>query len=397
MTRTPGLILACNTLLFLTSPGFSVPPPEKPDDEFTFVVLGDSQFHKPNVFNRMIDQVVHLYPSFVLQVGDLIRGYTDDDDHFRAEWRRFKAQIEPLGDIPFMPVPGNHDVYDASGGVGGDDVFREVWGKTYYSFDYKNAHFVVLNTCETRTREIGGDQWTWLLRDLKKVQRKDHIFVFFHHPIYDLENQDALHAIFVEHNVSAVFYGHNHHLHYIERDGLPYIMTTAATNLGTPFEEAGSFHHLLQVRVRDDSYRVAVIRANSAMPPTVVGPMDNFGLYRLQKRFFTERKAAIDNLTKTDKGYDITLLVNNPSEQDLVAFFEWELPNDRWGVDGNRGRRVELPVGTKNHPVTFTLTRKYASPPEAYPKCVARTLFLTSDGDVVVSEHAFHILRKLEE
>lgn len=42
-----------------------------------------------------------------------------------------------------MPVPGNHDVYDSEGKLGGEDVYREVWGDLYYSWDYRNAHFIV--------------------------------------------------------------------------------------------------------------------------------------------------------------------------------------------------------------------------------------------------------------
>ncbi len=41
----------------------AVEAPTAPDHEFTFVVLGDSQFHLPNKFNQVIDEVVHLYPA----------------------------------------------------------------------------------------------------------------------------------------------------------------------------------------------------------------------------------------------------------------------------------------------------------------------------------------------
>ena len=95
-------------------PADAVEPPREPDHEFNFVVLGDSQFHFPNTFNRVIDEIVHLYPAFVIQVGDMISGYVEDLDEFREQWRRFHAQIAPLGEIPFYPVPGNHDVLDAS-------------------------------------------------------------------------------------------------------------------------------------------------------------------------------------------------------------------------------------------------------------------------------------------
>ena len=55
----------------------AVDAPTAPDHEFSFVVLGDSQFHLPNNFNQVIDEVVHLYPAFVLQVCDMISGKRD--------------------------------------------------------------------------------------------------------------------------------------------------------------------------------------------------------------------------------------------------------------------------------------------------------------------------------
>ena len=58
-------------------PAIAVEPPVEPDHEFTFVVLGDSQFELPNTFNRLIDEIVHLYPSFVIQVGDIVADIAD--------------------------------------------------------------------------------------------------------------------------------------------------------------------------------------------------------------------------------------------------------------------------------------------------------------------------------
>ena len=57
-----------------------------------------------------------------------------------------------------------------------------------------------------------------------------------------------------------------------------------------------------------------------------------------------------------------------------------------------KGLRVVLPAGTKDHPLTFTLHRRLPHPPEAYPSCIARALYLTSNGDVVQSEHTFTIV-----
>ena len=393
------LILAFAAIAFsvMGTVAFAKESPPEPEHEFTFVVLGDSQFHLPNKFNQIIDEIVHLYPAFVIQVGDMIRGYVEDLEEFRSEWDRFKAQIAPLGEIPFFPVPGNHDVIDASRKPGGEAIYREVWGDTYYSFDYRNAHFVVLNTDDQEDNEIRGPQLAWLAKDLEQAKEQDHIFVFCHRPTYRLEGEDELHGLFVENGVDAVIYGHYHHLNYRERDGIPYMMTVSAARMTTPYPlGAGNFHHMLLVTVRDNAFRIAVLKAGSVLPPDIVAPEDYEGLYRLRRRFFTEKEVAFSSLPATGNTYKVTMLVNNPSSQNLSVYFEWQIPNERWAVDPLKGRKIELAAGAEDEEVPFTLVRRFPHPPEAYPSCVARALYLTSDGDVVQTEYTFEIVANLE-
>jgi len=174
-----GLLLC---MVFFEGYVGAIENPEPPEHEFTFVVLGDSQFDSPQVFNRIVEEVAQLYPSFVVQVGDLISGYTDDKEEIKRQWQRFQAQIAPLlGDIPYFPLPGNHDVCGAGKETSAEleQIYREIWGDLYYSFDYRNAHFVILDTdYQDETGRIGEGQFHWLERDLKENHHKDHIFVF---------------------------------------------------------------------------------------------------------------------------------------------------------------------------------------------------------------------------
>ena len=96
----------------------------------------------------MIDDITHLAPAFVLQVGDMIEGYRDDPAEVLAEWQRFKNQIAPLAPTTFLPVPGNHDLYNADRRSDArlEAVYRDTWGDTYYSFTYRNSTFIVLNS-----------------------------------------------------------------------------------------------------------------------------------------------------------------------------------------------------------------------------------------------------------
>ena len=61
-----GLLLPVST--------FASSLPKEKENEFHFVILGDSLFHDPAKFNRVVDQTKLLMPAFVIQVGDLIQG-----------------------------------------------------------------------------------------------------------------------------------------------------------------------------------------------------------------------------------------------------------------------------------------------------------------------------------
>lgn len=111
-------------------------------NEFRFVVIGDrTGKHRPGVFEDAMEKVERLRPDFVINIGDLIEGNTEDVAELDAEWKEVNAAIDRLS-MPFFYVPGNHDLTN--------EVQRTEWrkrlGADYYSFTYKNALFLVLNT-----------------------------------------------------------------------------------------------------------------------------------------------------------------------------------------------------------------------------------------------------------
>ena len=110
--------------------------------EFRFVVVGDrTGKHRPGVFEAALDRVDQLRPDFVINIGDLIEGNTEDQAQLDREWREIEAATGRLS-VPFFYVPGNHDLTNA--------VQRADWrkrlGADYYHFRYKDVLFLVLNT-----------------------------------------------------------------------------------------------------------------------------------------------------------------------------------------------------------------------------------------------------------
>jgi hypothetical protein len=107
----------------------------------------------------------------------------------------FDAYPNLLRNLAFWPVYGNHDArrwtfFDIfslpenaeSGGIGSGT-------ENYYSFDYANIHFVMLDSQDS-DREPDSDMLVWLRRDLEANQQ-DWLIAAFHHPPYSKGSHDS--------------------------------------------------------------------------------------------------------------------------------------------------------------------------------------------------------------
>ncbi len=137
-------------------------------EEFHFAVIGDRTGGSDpgGIFNRAIEQLNLLQPAFVINVGDLVEGYTDDRAKANAEWDQVEGTIKTL-DMPFFYVVGNHDM--------GNNNMKRVWterrGATYYYFIYHNVLFLVFNS-EDPSNPVpqGMEEKT---AQYKKLQKED--------------------------------------------------------------------------------------------------------------------------------------------------------------------------------------------------------------------------------
>jgi hypothetical protein len=116
---------------------------ENDTDNFQFAVIGDrtgGADHR-GIFDRAMDQLNLLQPEFVMNVGDLVEGYTRDPAKLAAQWDEVDAMLSKL-EMPFFRTVGNHDL--------SNDVMVDVWrerhGPTYYHFLYEDVLFLVLNS-----------------------------------------------------------------------------------------------------------------------------------------------------------------------------------------------------------------------------------------------------------
>jgi hypothetical protein len=117
-------------------------PPESAGRPLGFTLIGDNTaYARPGVFDQAMTQVSWLRPDFALTVGDVIEGYSDDRGLIERQWDVAERSIAKLN-CPFVYCAGNHDLNNPAT----VDAWLARRGPTYFSFSYKRALFVVLNT-----------------------------------------------------------------------------------------------------------------------------------------------------------------------------------------------------------------------------------------------------------
>ncbi|MEM9721157.1 MAG: metallophosphoesterase, partial [Bacteroidota bacterium] len=112
------------------------------EDQFQFAIVTDrTGGHRPGVFLDGVRKLNLLQPEFVMSVGDLIEGYTEDEVEIDRQWEEFDGFIDEL-EMPFFYVPGNHDYTNP--------VMARKWeerlGPSYYHFVYKDVLFLAINS-----------------------------------------------------------------------------------------------------------------------------------------------------------------------------------------------------------------------------------------------------------
>lgn len=299
--------------------------------EFKFVVWGDSQFHNPQTFERIVQETELLKPLFVLHVGDMIHGYTYDPDNARRQWNRFKKQIAPLS-VPFYPTPGNHDVTTAEI----EPVYGEVWGKEryYYSFDYRDSHFIVLDTFLHQQYEtIPEEEMQWLKADLEKNKDAENIFISLHPPLYLSNKYDwqSVHNLLKQYPVRAIFTGHSHIFDYRVRDGISYFCINSSGDMLYYNHLLGHSHHFVVVSVKGKDVDYAVVTADGGIYPPDAVPPD---AYKEASKYLKEEQTII--IPNPEKGSiltEVTIPLENKTKNERIFVLTWETDDFRWDFE----------------------------------------------------------------
>jgi len=144
--------------------------------------------------------------EFVIMLGDNIYGGSNPVDFEK----KFEVPYKPLleAGVKFYATLGNHDDTNQR-----FYKFFNMNGESYYTYKKGNVRFFVLNS-----NYMDPKQATWLETQLRDAGNADWKICYFHHPLYSsgkshnpaTDLRQLLEPLFIKHNVSVVFAGHEH-------------------------------------------------------------------------------------------------------------------------------------------------------------------------------------------
>lgn len=212
--------------------------PAAQPDSFKALIFPDSQSSDYSGWRKLAQTAYSKNEdaAFFINMGDLV-----DNGYDFSQWRAWFNSVAPMiENIPFAPVMGNHETYNMDWQIAPPTPYLTLFNlpgngtdankNQYYSFDYGDVHFVVLNTQTDEMADFNPDlmqqQLNWLRSDLAGTQSKWKI-VLMHKDIlryaftdrpnnFDPANiqftpwAQQLMPVFEEYNVDAVLTAHLH-------------------------------------------------------------------------------------------------------------------------------------------------------------------------------------------
>lgn len=199
------------------------------DNSFSFITIADVQASSDTNFAEAAETLKGAMATcpeseFTVNLGDFVNDDTNDE----WDWY-FKNFAFSNMNTTFAPTAGNHDgnitnklninVFNSMFNLSNPDTDSKTnWvNGVYYSYDYGNAHFAVLNTNDMYP--MTQSQRNWLINDMKSSDA-DWKIVMMHRAAYaegkninkpdTIIMRDVLLPLFDELDIDLVYAGHDH-------------------------------------------------------------------------------------------------------------------------------------------------------------------------------------------
>jgi hypothetical protein len=257
---------------------------ELEEADFTFAIISDlTGGERPNVYSTAVSQLNRLDPTFVLSIGDLIDGGTEDTVQLEKEWNWFDQRTYSLN-MPFFHLGGNHDLTNP--------IMRKFWkeryGPRFYHFVYEDVLFLMVDSedyeekrmleiyharakaiqildgeiegvfeeseyyhmPERKTGGMSNEQFEYFQAVLGDYPDVKWTFVLMHKPIWMREDEKGLEKLESElaDRPYSVFNGHLHSFSHHKRNGRDYA-TFGTTGGSQNAADSMAFDHITLVRM----------------------------------------------------------------------------------------------------------------------------------------------------
>ncbi len=257
--------------------------PSDSANSFEFLYFGDVQYQSRTKdyaeWGKLLQDIRLRNPgiAFALSGGDMV-----NSSRKMKDWNLFLDNASSVFSyIPLMSTIGNHET-----SVKADPYLTmmalpengpEGLKEEFYSFDYADCHFTVLNSCfflENRKAAM-EEEWEpqlkaigqWLEEDLAESDAKWKILVM-HHPAYGISDGDPIYAeirerwepIFEKGGVDLVFCGHQHlYMRTKEIGGITYVMGNSGKRRSTYYDGENKPDYTKALDATNSNYQIVKV------------------------------------------------------------------------------------------------------------------------------------------
>lgn len=268
-------------LLLFTFLGFSVKTQNSgKNGKFSFAFLTDIHLNKGNngCFDGIKNALEHTRAEkvdFILTGGDNVDiDVLGKDSETAHELYQNYAKIISNSGLKYYATLGNHDRFlgcNKDDSLYNEGLFEKYINKSYYSFEHKGWHFIVLNTTQTCEGKycVGEVQKKWLEDDLKKVDVNTPIVISVHVPFLSVyypalegrytetdtfSNFKEIWDLFEDKNLKLVLQGHMHLYEEIMVKGVQFITAGAVSGSWWSGSYHGTEEGFLKVSVSGEDF-----------------------------------------------------------------------------------------------------------------------------------------------
>lgn len=263
----------------------------KEPKKYDVIWLSDPQTTSHEELSYLRDRVVNELTGTEAAFGVITGDIMNDDLSLFPRYIRIMAQTG----IPWFNVPGNHDMnYMARDDTHSLDTFKRYFGPAYYSFNYGDVHYVILDSIiydgmdqenpDNRRNYAGGideKQLAWLKADLAILPRDTTLVLAMHAPLkidglenpaFCVQNANDVYEILEGFDHILVIGGHWHstrHSYFGPADGFngktpihQHVITTAAGYWWNGMKDIYGIPHTIQGDGTPNGYHMMSVNGN---------------------------------------------------------------------------------------------------------------------------------------